>query len=233
MHISWFFFVSSISYRPTDLSLIKYFSKNVIFSNSYDLPSQSAIQKLSISTLYPKFYPACIWTRKFFIEVFPSQVASKYRKGRWNVKNLARGQTSVLWVFYLIYNSYQNFIGTSSHVGSYTFRRPCTGLRQAKPGQSGLDELSPACAATPAPPARRTHSAKRYPGETCAEVKARARLDNVRGAELNATPACAAPCCLDCLRLPVPRACATAPPRETTCEILFTCARSWTVLFSW
>ena len=115
-----------------------------------------------------------------------------------------------LFFGYSIYNSYQNFIGTSSHVGSYTFRRPCTGLRQAKPGQSGLDELSPACAATPAPPAPpawRTHSAKRYPGETCAEVKARARLDNVRGAELNATPrlpaarhaawtarACACPC---------------------------------------
>ena len=44
------FFVSTISYRPTDLSLLKEFSKNVIFSNSYNLPSQSAIQNLSIST---------------------------------------------------------------------------------------------------------------------------------------------------------------------------------------
>ena len=34
----------------------------------------------------------------FAYEVFPNQVASKYRKGRRNVKNLARGQTSVLWV---------------------------------------------------------------------------------------------------------------------------------------
>ena len=151
-------------------------------------------------------------------------MASKYRKGRRNLKNLARGKTSVFRVFYL--QLLPKFHSDQLPRSFNTFRRPCTGLRQAKPGQSGLDELSPACAATPAPPARRIHSTKRYPGETCAEVKARARLDNVRGAELNATPACAAPCCLDCLRLPVPRACATAPPRETTCEILFTCARS-------
>ena len=44
------FFVSSISYRPTDLSLLKEFSKNVSFSNSYKLPSQSAVQKISMST---------------------------------------------------------------------------------------------------------------------------------------------------------------------------------------
>ena len=37
------FFVSSICYRPTDLSLLKEFSKNVNFSNSYNLPSQSAV----------------------------------------------------------------------------------------------------------------------------------------------------------------------------------------------
>ena len=43
------FFVSTISYRPTDLSLLKEFSKNVSFSNSYKLPSQSAFQKLSMS----------------------------------------------------------------------------------------------------------------------------------------------------------------------------------------
>ena len=45
------FFVSSISYRPTDLSLLNEFSKNVSFSNSYKLPSQSAVQKLSMSTV--------------------------------------------------------------------------------------------------------------------------------------------------------------------------------------
>ena len=44
-------FVSSISYRPTDLSLLNEFSKNVSFSNSYKLPSQSAVQKLSMSTI--------------------------------------------------------------------------------------------------------------------------------------------------------------------------------------
>ena len=44
------FSVSSISYIPTDLSLLKEFSKNVSFSNSYNLPSQSAVQKLSMST---------------------------------------------------------------------------------------------------------------------------------------------------------------------------------------
>ena len=49
VHISWFF-VSSISYRPTDLSFLKEFSKKVSFSNSYNLPSQSAVQKLSMST---------------------------------------------------------------------------------------------------------------------------------------------------------------------------------------
>ena len=43
------FFVSSISYRPTDLSLLESFSKNVSFSNSYKLPSQSAVQKISLS----------------------------------------------------------------------------------------------------------------------------------------------------------------------------------------
>ena len=43
------FFESSISHRPTDLSLLKEFSKNVSFSN---LPSKSAIQKLSMSTTY-------------------------------------------------------------------------------------------------------------------------------------------------------------------------------------
>ena len=42
--------VPSISYRPTDLSLLKEFSKNVSFSNSYKLPFQSAIQKISMST---------------------------------------------------------------------------------------------------------------------------------------------------------------------------------------
>ena len=45
------FFVSSISYRPTDLSLFKEFSKNVSFSNSYNQPSESAVQKLSMSTV--------------------------------------------------------------------------------------------------------------------------------------------------------------------------------------
>ena len=49
------FFVSSISYRPTDLSLLKEFSKNVSFSNSYKLPSQSALQKLAMSTDYPTY----------------------------------------------------------------------------------------------------------------------------------------------------------------------------------
>ena len=44
------FFASSISYRPTDLSLLKEFSKNFSFSNSYKLPFQSAIQKISMST---------------------------------------------------------------------------------------------------------------------------------------------------------------------------------------
>ena len=43
------FFVSSISYRHTDLSLLKEFSKIVSFSNSYKLPSQSAVQKISMS----------------------------------------------------------------------------------------------------------------------------------------------------------------------------------------
>ena len=43
------FFVSSISYRPTDLSLLRELSKNVSFSNSYKLPSQSAVQKNSMS----------------------------------------------------------------------------------------------------------------------------------------------------------------------------------------
>ena len=44
------FSVSSISYRPIGLSLLKEFSKNVSFSNSYKLPSQSAVQKISMST---------------------------------------------------------------------------------------------------------------------------------------------------------------------------------------
>ena len=44
------FFVSSISYRLTDLSLLKEFSKNISFSNSYILPSRSAVQKISMST---------------------------------------------------------------------------------------------------------------------------------------------------------------------------------------
>jgi hypothetical protein len=43
------FSVSSIFYRPTDLSLLKAFFKNVSFSNSYKLPSQSAVQKISMS----------------------------------------------------------------------------------------------------------------------------------------------------------------------------------------
>jgi hypothetical protein len=43
--------VHGISYRPTDLSLLKEFSKNVSFSNSYKLPSQSAVQKISMSTV--------------------------------------------------------------------------------------------------------------------------------------------------------------------------------------
>ena len=45
-----FFSVSSISYRPTDLSLLKEFSKNVSFSNIYILPSESVVQKISMST---------------------------------------------------------------------------------------------------------------------------------------------------------------------------------------
>ena len=45
------FSVSSISYRPTDLSLLKELSKNVGFSNSCKLPSQSAVQKISMSTV--------------------------------------------------------------------------------------------------------------------------------------------------------------------------------------
>ena len=40
--------VSSISY--TDLSLSKEFSKNVSLSNIYKLPSQSAVQMISMST---------------------------------------------------------------------------------------------------------------------------------------------------------------------------------------
>ena len=44
------FFVSSISHRPTDLSSLKEFFKNVSFSNNYKLPSLSAVQKLSMST---------------------------------------------------------------------------------------------------------------------------------------------------------------------------------------
>jgi len=45
-------FVSSILYRPTDFPLLKEFSKNVSFSNSYKLPSQSVVQKLSMSMVY-------------------------------------------------------------------------------------------------------------------------------------------------------------------------------------
>jgi hypothetical protein len=48
------FFVPSISYRPTDLSLLKGFFKNVSFSNSYDLPSQYAVQNLLMSTIEPR-----------------------------------------------------------------------------------------------------------------------------------------------------------------------------------
>ena len=44
-----FFVSSSISYRPTDLSLLKEFFKIVSFSSSYKLSSQSAIQKISMS----------------------------------------------------------------------------------------------------------------------------------------------------------------------------------------
>ena len=40
------------SSRLTDLSLLKEFSKNVSFSNSYKLPSQSAVQKITMSTTY-------------------------------------------------------------------------------------------------------------------------------------------------------------------------------------
>ena len=36
----------------TYLSLLKEFSKNDSFSNSYNLPSQSAVQKLAMSTTY-------------------------------------------------------------------------------------------------------------------------------------------------------------------------------------
>ena len=50
-----FLCVYSICHRPTDLSLLKQFSKIISFSNSYNLPSQSAIQKLSISTNRPTF----------------------------------------------------------------------------------------------------------------------------------------------------------------------------------
>ena len=46
------FFVSSISYWHNDLSLLKEFSKIFSFSNSYSLPSQSAVQTLSMSTAY-------------------------------------------------------------------------------------------------------------------------------------------------------------------------------------
>ena len=52
------FFVSSISYRPTetDLFILEEFSKNVSFSNSYKLASQSAVQKLSMSMAMPSNY---------------------------------------------------------------------------------------------------------------------------------------------------------------------------------
>ena len=46
----WLYFVSSISYRPTDLSLSKEFSKIGSFSNSYNLFPQPVVQKLSMST---------------------------------------------------------------------------------------------------------------------------------------------------------------------------------------
>ena len=61
------FFVSTISYRPTDLSLLKEFSKNVSISNSYNLPSQSAVQKISMSTSYSsKISGKCTRTRLVF-----------------------------------------------------------------------------------------------------------------------------------------------------------------------
>ena len=58
------FFVSNISYGPTDLSLLEWFSKNVIFSSSYNLPSQSAIQKLSISMPRPARQQTNVQLRK-------------------------------------------------------------------------------------------------------------------------------------------------------------------------
>ena len=48
------FSAPSIFYRPTDLSLLKEFFKNVSISSSYKLPSQSAVQKISMSTHYRK-----------------------------------------------------------------------------------------------------------------------------------------------------------------------------------
>ena len=84
------------------------------------------------------------------------------------------------------------------------FRWPCTGIRQAKPGQSGLGKLSPACAAPPAPPAPRQALPWR---NLCGSKSAHSsRQHQAYRAERHA---CAAPSCLACLSLPVPRACAT------------------------
>ena len=62
--------MSSISYRPTDLSLLKEFSKDDSFSNSYKLPSLSAVQKISMSTI------TCIEFTHFFYKgaLIPSKV---------------------------------------------------------------------------------------------------------------------------------------------------------------
>ena len=53
------FFMSSISYRPSDLFLLKEFSKNVIFSNSYNFVSESAIHPL----LQNYWFSSCLWTQ--------------------------------------------------------------------------------------------------------------------------------------------------------------------------
>ena len=78
-------------------------------------------------------------------------------------------------------------------------------LYRAKPGQSGLGKLSPACAAPPAPPAPRQALPWR---NLCGSKSAHSsRQRQARRAERHA---CAAPSCLAWLSLPVPRACATA-----------------------
>ena len=57
------FFVSSISYRPTDLLLQKQFSKNVSFSNIYNFIFECAL----LSTLKKSMAKVLIQTRPWLV----------------------------------------------------------------------------------------------------------------------------------------------------------------------